>query len=54
MNLLAKVASHFIAKLFYFFLDAEHLYLIKKYLPEGDMVTLLMREEKLTETVATC
>ncbi|XP_031373133.1 serine/threonine-protein kinase 38-like [Punica granatum] len=51
-NLLAEVASHFIVKLFYSFQDAEYLYLIMEYLPGGDMMTLLMREETLTETVA--
>ncbi|KAM7513007.1 hypothetical protein LguiB_011882 [Lonicera macranthoides] len=51
-NLLAEVASHFIVKLYYSFQDAEFLYLIMEYLPGGDMMTLLMREETLTETVA--
>ncbi|KAI4377063.1 hypothetical protein MLD38_014752 [Melastoma candidum] len=51
-NLLAEVASHYIVKLYYSFQDAEYLYLIMEYLPGGDMMTLLMREETLTETVA--
>ncbi|CAN4096486.1 unnamed protein product [Withania somnifera] len=51
-NLLAEVASHFIVKLFYSFQDADYLYLVMEYLPGGDMMTLLMREETLTETVA--
>ncbi|KAJ0031841.1 hypothetical protein Pint_13434 [Pistacia integerrima] len=51
-NLLAEVGSHCIVKLFYSFQDAEYLYLIMEYLPGGDMMTLLMREETLTETVA--
>ncbi|KAL4335547.1 hypothetical protein GQ457_07G039810 [Hibiscus cannabinus] len=51
-NLLAEVASHFIVKLYYSFQDAEYLYLIMEYLPGGDMMTLLMREDTLTETVA--
>ncbi|KAK4760067.1 hypothetical protein SAY87_023198 [Trapa incisa] len=51
-NLLAEVESHFIVKLFYSFQDADYLYLIMEYLPGGDMMTLLMREETLTETVA--
>ncbi len=51
-NLLAEVASHFIVKLYYSFQDAEYLYLIMEYLPGGDMMTLLMREETLTEIVA--
>ncbi|KAK6944793.1 Protein kinase domain [Dillenia turbinata] len=51
-NLLAEVASHFIVKLYYSFQDTEYLYLVMEYLPGGDMMTLLMREETLTETVA--
>ncbi|KAM7258269.1 hypothetical protein ACFE04_014010 [Oxalis oulophora] len=51
-NLLAEVASHCIVKLYYSFQDAEYLYLIMEYLPGGDMMTLLMREDTLTEDVA--
>ncbi|PIA64247.1 hypothetical protein AQUCO_00100021v1 [Aquilegia coerulea] len=51
-NLLAEVASHCIVKLYYSFQDAEYLYLIMEYLPGGDMMTLLMREDTLTECVA--
>ncbi|GMG99128.1 hypothetical protein Nepgr_000968 [Nepenthes gracilis] len=51
-NLLAEVASHCIVKLYYSFQDAEYLYLIMEYLPGGDMMTLLMREDTLTEHVA--
>ncbi|KAE8665553.1 serine/threonine-protein kinase CBK1-like isoform X2 [Hibiscus syriacus] len=48
-NLLAEVASHCIVKLYYSFQDAEYLYLIMEYLPGGDMMTLLMRKDTLTE-----
>ncbi|KAI5674328.1 hypothetical protein M9H77_14692 [Catharanthus roseus] len=51
-NLLAEVASDYIVKLYYSFQDADYLYLVMEYLPGGDMMTLLMREETLTETVA--
>lgn len=51
-NLLAEVASHCIVKLYYSFQDAEYLYLVMEYLPGGDMMTLLMREDTLSETVA--
>ncbi|KAL7121874.1 hypothetical protein ACP275_01G011000 [Erythranthe tilingii] len=51
-NLLAEVDSHFIVKLYYSFQDSEHLYLIMEYLPGGDMMTLLMREDTLSEYVA--
>ncbi|KAG9157039.1 hypothetical protein Leryth_009084 [Lithospermum erythrorhizon] len=51
-NLLAEVASHCIVKLYYSFQDDEYLYLIMEYLPGGDMMTLLMREDILSEDVA--
>ncbi|TQD69759.1 hypothetical protein C1H46_044708 [Malus baccata] len=51
-NLLAEVASHCIVKLYYSFQDDEYLYLIMEYLPGGDMMTLLIREDTLTESVA--
>ncbi|KAG5541194.1 hypothetical protein RHGRI_021150 [Rhododendron griersonianum] len=51
-NLLAEVASHCIVKLYYSFQDAEYLYLVMEYLPGGDIMTLLMREDTLTENVA--
>ncbi|CAL8988614.1 unnamed protein product [Prunus brigantina] len=60
-DLLAEVASHCIVKLYYSFQDAKHyysfqdadfLYLIMEYLLGGDMMTLLIREQTLTETVA--
>ena len=51
-NLLAEVASQFIVKLYYSFQDAEYLYLIMEYLPGGDVMTLLMREDTLSENVA--
>ncbi|CAK9136664.1 unnamed protein product [Ilex paraguariensis] len=51
-NLLAEVASHCIVKLYYSFQDTEYLYLIMEYLPGGDMMTLLMREDTLSESVA--
>ncbi|XP_043720061.1 serine/threonine-protein kinase tricornered isoform X2 [Telopea speciosissima] len=51
-NLLAEVASHCIVKLYYSFQDADYLYLIMEYLPGGDMMTLLIREDTLTECVA--
>ncbi|KAK7281238.1 hypothetical protein RIF29_09035 [Crotalaria pallida] len=51
-NVLAEVACDCIVKLYYSFQDDEHLYLIMEYLPGGDIMTLLMREETLTETVA--
>eukprot|EP00250_Pteridium_aquilinum_P018122 c23956_g1_i1 orf=578-2215(+) len=51
-NLLAEVDSRCIVKLHYSFQDSEYLYLIMEYLPGGDMMTLLMRKETLSEEVA--
>ncbi|KAL9250636.1 putative serine/threonine-protein kinase ndrA [Drosera capensis] len=51
-NVIAEVDSHYIVKLYYSFQDADYLYLIMEYLPGGDVMTFLMREETLTETVA--
>ena len=48
-NLLAEVDSAYIVKLYYSFQDDEFLYLIMEYLPGGDMMTLLMRKDTLTE-----
>ncbi|GAB2294410.1 hypothetical protein Dimus_028618 [Dionaea muscipula] len=51
-NLLAEVYSNFIVKLYCSFQDDEFLYLIMEYLPGGDMMTLLMRKDTLTEDEA--
>ncbi|KAK9269915.1 hypothetical protein L1049_025488 [Liquidambar formosana] len=51
-NLLAEVDSRCIVKLFYSFQDSDFLYLIMEYLPGGDIMTLLMREDLLSEEVA--
>ncbi|KAL2653434.1 hypothetical protein R1flu_021562 [Riccia fluitans] len=51
-NLLAEVDSHCIVKLYYSFQDQDYLYLIMEYLPGGDMMTLLMRKDTLTEDEA--
>ncbi|KAG9445696.1 hypothetical protein H6P81_011824 [Aristolochia fimbriata] len=51
-NLLAEVDSNCIVKLFFSFQDEEYLYLIMEYLPGGDMMTLLMRKDTLTEDEA--
>ncbi|GKV10232.1 hypothetical protein SLEP1_g21630 [Rubroshorea leprosula] len=50
-NLLAEVDSRCIVKLFYSFQDSDFLYLIMEYLPGGDIMTLLMREDILSEEV---
>ncbi|GFZ17690.1 AGC (cAMP-dependent, cGMP-dependent and protein kinase C) kinase family protein [Actinidia rufa] len=51
-NLLAEVDSNCIVKLYCSFQDDEFLYLIMEYLPGGDMMTLLMRKDTLTEEEA--
>lgn len=51
-NLLAEVDSDCIVKLYCSFQDNEFLYLIMEYLPGGDMMTLLMRKDTLTEEEA--
>ncbi|KAJ8631315.1 hypothetical protein MRB53_024638 [Persea americana] len=51
-NLLAEVDSLCIVKLYCSFQDEEFLYLIMEYLPGGDMMTLLMRKDTLTEDEA--
>ncbi|CAL0316702.1 unnamed protein product [Lupinus luteus] len=51
-NLLAEVNSNCILKLYCSFQDEEYLYLIMEYLPGGDMMTLLMRKDVLTEDEA--
>lgn len=51
-NLLAEIDSDCIVKLYCSFQDEEFLYLIMEYLPGGDMMALLMREDILTEEEA--
>ncbi|KAJ6336939.1 hypothetical protein OIU76_006747 [Salix suchowensis] len=51
-NLLAEVDSNCIVKLYCSFQDDGFLYLIMEYLPGGDMMTLLMRKDTLTEDEA--
>lgn len=51
-NLLAEVDCACIVKLYCSFQDEEFLYLIMEYLPGGDMMTLLMRKDTLTEDEA--
>ncbi|KAG6501265.1 hypothetical protein ZIOFF_041144 [Zingiber officinale] len=46
-NLFAEVASYYIVNLYCSFQGDEYLYLIKEYLPGGDMMTLLIIEDTL-------
>ncbi|MBA0852844.1 hypothetical protein Goshw_010364, partial [Gossypium schwendimanii] len=51
-NLLAEVDSNCIVKLYFSFQDDDFLYLIMEYLPGGDMMTLLMRKDILSDDEA--
>jgi serine/threonine protein kinase len=46
---LSVVSSPFIVTLFYSFQDDDYLYLIMEYLPGGDVMTLLIRKDILSE-----
>lgn len=48
-NVLAEVHNPYVVKLYYSFQDEEYLYLVMEYLPGGDMMTLLMRKDILSE-----
>jgi serine/threonine kinase 38 len=45
----APVHNESVVRLFYSFQDEDFLYLVMEYLPGGDMMTLLMRRDTLTE-----
>jgi len=51
-NVLAEVQHYAIVKLMYSFQDEEYLYLVMEYLPGGDLMTLLIRLEILTEDMS--
>lgn len=48
-NVLAEVKNPYVVKLYYSFQDADCLYLLMEYLPGGDIMTMLMRKDILTE-----
>jgi serine/threonine kinase 38 len=48
-NLLAQVNSQTVVTLYYSFQDEQFLYLVMEYLPGGDVMTLLIRRDTLTE-----
>ncbi|CAD7702971.1 unnamed protein product [Ostreobium quekettii] len=48
-NVLAEVHNPFVVTLYYSFQDADYLYLLMEYLPGGDIMTMLMRKDILTE-----
>lgn len=51
-NVLAEVHNPYVVKLYYSFQDEEFLYLVMEYLPGGDVMTLLMRKDILSEEEA--
>ncbi|KAF8061170.1 STK38L [Scenedesmus sp. PABB004] len=51
-NVLAEVHNPYVVKLLYSFQDEEFLYLVMEYLPGGDVMTLLMRKDILSEEEA--
>ncbi|KAK9825923.1 hypothetical protein WJX81_007164 [Elliptochloris bilobata] len=48
-NVLAEVHNPHVVRLFYSFQDEDFLYLVMEYLPGGDVMTLLMRKDILSE-----
>uniref|UniRef100_A0A915IE39 Serine/threonine-protein kinase tricornered n=1 Tax=Romanomermis culicivorax TaxID=13658 RepID=A0A915IE39_ROMCU len=48
-DILSEVDCEWVVKMFYSFQDASNLYLVMEFLPGGDMMTLLMKKDTLTE-----
>ncbi|XP_043932558.1 serine/threonine-protein kinase 38 [Protopterus annectens] len=48
-DILVEADSQWVVKMFYSFQDKLNLYLIMEFLPGGDMMTLLMKKDTLTE-----
>lgn len=48
-DVLAEADNLWVVKMFYSFQDSTNLYLIMEYLPGGDMMTLLMKKDTLSE-----
>ncbi|TGZ60831.1 hypothetical protein CRM22_008306 [Opisthorchis felineus] len=49
-DILVKADNPWVVKMFYSFQDSVNLYLVMEFLPGGDMMTLLMRNDTLTES----
>ena len=47
--ILVEADHQWVVKMFYSFQDAVNLYLIMEFLPGGDMMTLLMKKDTLSE-----
>ncbi|CAE1157108.1 STK38 [Acanthosepion pharaonis] len=48
-DILVEADHQWVVKMYYSFQDALNLYLIMEFLPGGDMMTLLMKKDTLTE-----
>ncbi|XP_021352926.1 serine/threonine-protein kinase tricorner-like isoform X1 [Mizuhopecten yessoensis] len=48
-DVLVEADHQWVVKMYYSFQDAQNLYLIMEFLPGGDMMTLLMKKDTLTE-----
>merc|ERR1711934_1235299 len=48
-DVLVEADHQWVVKMFYSFQDEERLYLIMEFLPGGDLMTLLMKKDTLTE-----
>ncbi|XP_034170202.1 serine/threonine-protein kinase 38 isoform X1 [Pangasianodon hypophthalmus] len=48
-DILVQADSLWVVKMFYSFQDKQNLYLLMEFLPGGDMMTLLMKKDTLTE-----
>eukprot|EP00095_Tigriopus_kingsejongensis_P005650 snap_masked-scaffold209_size256900-processed-gene-0.5 protein:Tk05650 transcript:snap_masked-scaffold209_size256900-processed-gene-0.5-mRNA-1 annotation:"serine threonine protein" len=51
-DVLVEADHPWVVKMFYSFQDAANLYLIMQFLPGGDMMTLLMKRDTLSEEVS--
>merc|ERR1711981_482386 len=51
-DVLVEVDHTWVVKMFYSFQDAENLYLVMEFLPGGDVMTLLMKKDTLSEDAA--
>jgi len=48
-DILVEADHTWVVKMFYSFQDAQYLYLVMEFLPGGDVMTLLMKKDTLTE-----
>ena len=48
-DILVEADHQWVVKMFYSFQDVGNLYLIMEFLPGGDMMTLLMKKDTLSE-----